>query len=271
MSRKYLKDIRLITGKLAACFQCHLKNITADELQAYMSRLKMGPVAKNNHRRVIVALFNFAREQGWLRKNETTAADALGAVKVKRKPPTVFTPDEMAALLSNASERFLPYLALIAFGGVRADEIADDEPEQGKSRGQLRWEDIDFKRNCINVPAEVSKTIRRKIEMQPNLRAWLAPYQHRKGFIYAVDPSTDRANCCTAAGVTWKPNAHRHSFASYRLEQTKNAAQVSLEMGNSARVVLRDYADVVHAEDAAKYWGITPADKGKVVAMSPAA
>ena len=236
-----------------------------------MARLKMGAVAKNNHRRVIVAMFNHAKAQGWLNKAETTAADALNVVKVKRTPPEIFTPEEMAALLSNASERFLPYLALIAFGGVRADDITDDEPRPGQSKGQLRWEDIDFVRHCVNVPESISKTIRRKIEMPINLRVWLAPYRGRKGFIYEVDPSTDRANCCKAAGVQWKANAHRHSFASYRLEQTKNAGQVALEMGNSPGVVLRSYADVVHAEDAARYWSIMPADTGKVVRMSAAA
>ncbi len=271
MSRKYLKDIRLITRKLSTCFQCNLKSITADELSDYMARLKMGAVAKNNHRRVIVALFNHAKAQGWLNKVETTAADALNVVKVKRTPPEIFTPEEMAALLSNASERFLPYLALIAFGGVRADEITDDEPKPGQSKGQLRWEDIDFDRNCVIVPEMISKTIRRKIEMPANLRAWLAPYRGRKGFIYEVDPSTDRANCCKAAGVQWKANAHRHSFASYRLEQTKNAGQVALEMGNSPGVVLRSYADVVHAEDAARYWGIIPEELGKVISLSAAA
>ncbi len=221
MSAKYLKDIRLITGKLADCFQCNLKTVTADELTAYMQRLKMGGTARNNHRRVIVAFFNYAKGQGWLNKAETTAADALAAVKVKRTPPEIFTPEEMDALLCHASERFLPYLALIAFGGVRADEITDDEPMPGQSKGQLRWEDIDFDRGVVNVPEKVSKTIRRKIEMQPNLRAWLAPYRGRKGFIYEVDPSTDRAKTCEAAGVTWKANAHRHSFASYRLEQRR--------------------------------------------------
>ena len=82
--------------------------------------------------------------------------------------------------------------------------------------------------------------------------------------------------------MAWKANAHRHSFASYRLEQTKDAQKVALEMGNSASVVLRSYADVVHAEDAAKYWALMPSgakktpdageapDAGKVVPMRPA-
>ncbi len=272
MSQKYLKDIRLITGKLATCFQCNLKNITAEELQGYMARLKMGAVAKNNHRRVIVGLFNYAKELGWLNKAEATAADALKNVKIKHTPPAIFTPEEMGAMLSHASERFLPYLALIAFGGLRADEITDDEPRPGEGKGQLRWEDIDFRRGAIIVPAAISKTGKaRKIIMPESLVAWLTPYAGRKGFIYEVDPSTDRAHCCKAAGVKWIDNGHRHSFASYRLEQTKNAGQVALEMGNSPGIVLKNYADIVHAEDAAKYWNIRPAETGKVLSMTAAA
>lgn len=301
MSPKYLKDIRQILGAadrdkkadeqkarggLSGTFHCNLKAVSSDQLREYIGRMKVGPVAKNNHRRVIVALFNFAKEQtpAWLSKNETTAADAIGNVKVRRKPPTIYTPAEMAALLSGSSERFLPYLALIAFGGVRADEITDDEAQEGQSKGQLKWEHIDFVRGVVTVPAEISKTIARKITMSANLRAWLAPYRDSTGFIFDVDPSTERAKACEAAGVIlygkgknarrleWKPNAHRHSFASYRLESTKSAAQVSLEMGNSPKIVLRDYADLVHAEDAAAYWGIAPvAEEGKVVEMAAVA
>ena len=32
----------------------------------------------------MVVLFNFAEEQGWLRANEETAADALGTYKIRR-------------------------------------------------------------------------------------------------------------------------------------------------------------------------------------------
>jgi integrase len=194
-------------------------------------------------------------------------------VKIKRKPPEIFTPAETAALLSAASERFLPYIALIFFGGLRADEISDDEPETGEERGQLRWEDIDFERGVVNVSAAVckGKKLRRKITMPPNLAQWLAPYRGRTGFIYNLEPSNDREKCATAAGIKWKHNGPRHSFASYRLEQCKSAAEVSLEMGNSPRMVLERYADVVHAEDAAAYWNIRPADSAKVVSMIPAA
>lgn len=271
LSARHIKDLKRITGKLTQAFAVNLKDITAEDLGRYIGNLKMGAVSKNNHLRNIKTLFSFARSQGWLTKNETTAADAVNFVKTKRKPPEIFTPSETAALLSAASERFLPYLALICFAGLRADEISEDEPRPGEERGQLRWEDIDFDRAVVNVPEAVSKTIKRKIKIQPNLAEWLAPYRGRTGFIYDLEPSNDREKCVVAAGVKWKHNALRHSFASYRLEACKSAAEVSLEMGNSPRIVLQNYNDTVHAEDAAAYWNIRPAAAGKVVPMPAAA
>ena len=260
MSPKYLKDIRLVLrGKLATAFQCNLKAITADELQGYMARLKMGPVAKNNHRRLIVALFNFAKAQGWLNKSESTAADALGAVKVKKQDVAIYTPDEMAGFLSAASANFLPWLALIGFGGVRREELAKG----------LAWEDVNFARRTIIVPAAIAKTGRkRKIEMADNLAAWLAPYADRTGPIFAIDPAKSLGKVVEASGVTWKRNALRHSFGSYRMEATKNAGQVALEMGNSPAVVMAHYHEIVHASDAKAYWSIVPAEAGKVVEMA---
>ena len=259
LSARHCKDLRRITGKLVHAFAVNLKDVTGEDLSRYIAGLKMGAVSKNNHLRNIKTLFTFGRSHGWLTKNETTAADAVNFVKTKRKPPEIFTPAETAKLLAAASERFVPYLALIFFGGLRADEISDDEPREGESRGQLRWEDIDFDRGVINVPEAVSKTIGRKITMQANLAQWLAPYQGRTGFIYDLDPTIDREKCVAASGVKWKHNGPRRSFASYRLDVCKSAAEVSLEMGNSPRMVLQNYATTVHAEDAVAYWNITPA------------
>ena len=59
-----------------------MKNVTADELQEYMGRLGGGKLTRNNHRRVIVGLFNHAKDQGWLDKTQDTAAEALNVAKV---------------------------------------------------------------------------------------------------------------------------------------------------------------------------------------------
>ncbi len=78
------------------------------------------------------------------------------------------------------------------------------------------------------------------------------------------------AKVSARSGVKWKRNALRHSFGSYRLEQTKNAGQVALEMGNSAKIVMDHYHEIVDAKTAREYWSIKPIPRTdrKIVAMA---
>ena len=250
ISPHYRKDLRLILEKgVGEHFRCNLSAVAPDDLRAYLNARNGGPVAKNNHRRLIVALFNFAKGAGWLPANESTAADALGTYRVKDKDVTIYTPDELVGLLRHADEDFVPWLALIAFGGVRHQEL---------HKG-LAWEHIDFAKGTLIVPAAIAKTGRkRKLDMPANLRQWLAPYQGRTGAVFAKDPDARIGKTAAAAGVAWKRNALRHSFGSYRMEAMKNAGQVSLEMGNSPAVVMAHYFEIVDASAAEAYWKISP-------------
>jgi integrase len=260
MSQAYLKDIRTILGRFASHFQCNLASIMREDLRDYLNAMNIGAVARNNHRRLIIVLFNFAKAQGWLRPNEQTAADALGAYKVKEHDVAIYTPAQVARLLGAADTEFLPYIALIAFGGVRREEL---------HKG-LTWEAINFDRGTILIPAAIAKTGRkRKIAMAENLLQWLAPYRGKHGAVFKADPRKRMAKVVAASGVKWQRNALRHSFGSYRMEQTKNAGQVALEMGNSAAVVMKHYFEVVDKTAADEYWSIYPFTRGdrKIVAM----
>jgi uncharacterized protein involved in type VI secretion and phage assembly len=99
---------------------------------------------------------------------------------------------------------------------------------------------------------------------------WLAPYRNRSGAIFAGDFRKPLARACAAAKVNYKRNALRHSFGSYRMETVRNAGQVSLEMGNSAAIVLKHYFDIVEARAAKEYWNIRPAAGGdrKIVPLA---
>lgn len=264
MSKLYLKDIRVIlTNGLAAHFRCNLASVSADDLRDYLNAKKdCGPVTKNNHRRMIVVLFNFAKAQGWLAPDAATAADALGAYKVKAKDVEIYAPGELGKLLEHADDGFLPYVCLLAFGGIRREELAKGLP----------WEAIDLTGGTILVPAAIAKTSKkRKVVMAENLRAWLAPYAGRTGPIFATDPRKRMASLSNAAGVKWKRNALRHSFGSYRMEATKNAGQVSLEMGNSAAVVMAHYFEIVDAAAATDYWSLRPTEEASnIVQMAEA-
>ncbi len=191
MSKVYLKDIRGLLGRFAAHFQCNIASIEPEDLRAYVGALKVGMVAKNNHRRLITGLFRFARNEGWLRPNEETAAQRGGAYKIKPRDVEIFTPAEVARLLAHADEDFLPWVALIAFGGIRNEEL---------HKG-LSWDAINFDNGCVIVSAAISKTNRkRKIELPENLLAWLAPYRCKTGAIFKRDSVSPSLGCAKRRG-----------------------------------------------------------------------
>jgi integrase len=79
----------------------------------------------------------------------------------------------------------------------------------------------------------------------------------------------DRAN----AGIAeWKPNALRHSFASYALRYSENANAVALEMGHSdADLLFKHYRELVLPAEARKYWNLVPTTRTgqkKVIPMA---
>jgi integrase len=135
----------------------------------------------------------------------------------------------------------------------------------------LMWEAINFSRGCVIVSAAIAKTGRkRKITMNENLLEWLAPYRLKSGAIFAKDPRKRIAKVVKASGVKWKRNGLRHSFGSYRMEQTKNEGLVALEMGNSPKVVKDHYFEIVDERAAREYWSIKPLPQHdrKIVALA---
>ncbi len=72
--------------------------------------------------------------------------------------------------------------------------------------------------------------------MSENLSEWLAAYRVKNGALFDKDPRKRIVKIVRLSDVTWKRNALRHSFGSYRMEQTKNEGQVAREMGNSPKV-----------------------------------
>ena len=61
------------------------------------------------------------------------------------------------------------------------------------------------------------------------------------------------------AGLTWKHNGLRHSFASYRLAAIHDAPRVAAELGHtSPQMLYSTYRELVLPEEAERYWKIAP-------------
>jgi len=60
----------------------------------------------------------------------------------------------------------------------------------------------------------------------------------------------------------------RHSFVSYRLAATGNAAQVALESGHDQAILFRHYRELVRPKDAERFFSIVPTEsRDKIVAI----
>jgi len=182
-------------------------------------------------------------------KNPVTPIDLI---TIKEEPPEIFTVDQLHSLLDTASFDVLPLVAIGAFAGVRYTEMT-----------RLNWEDINFQRGYIDVPAVVAKKQRRRlIKMEPCLRAWLAPYIGKTGKIWQNRKRrfhVDTGNMVKSLGFDWAKNGLRHSFASYHLAKFENAPALALMMGHRSPQMLFDYyREVVQPDEGERYFNLFP-------------
>ena len=270
---RYREDLRSRLNIFAESFGTKgTDRVTTSDLSEWINSLTLqsddkkplGARTYNHFIRVIHTFFVFAIEKGY---SEENPAAGLKTRKVADKTPEVFTPEEITLLLSHAKDDFLPALAIGAFAGIRSAEIE-----------RLEWKDVNLAERYIAVTAEKAKTgSRRTVPITDNLAAWLAPYANRTGKVWAGTHEAfyiAQESTAKAAGVAWKQNALRHSFASYRLVTAgREAGIVAGEMGNSPAMVSKHYVDLVKPSEAARWFNVFPPSKqqGEVLPVKFAA
>ena len=226
-----------------------ISEIGAAEIDAWLTEMSgtLSPQSVLNFRRVTHSLFTEAVWRGWTLKNPVTNATRP---KVPHTDVTIYTPEEAAKLLQACPERLAPLVALGLFAGLRTAEIM-----------HLDWSQIDMDGKSIRLVR--TKTGRpRIVPIGKNLHAWLAPRATSSGPLCTVAERMFAAELeatRTKAGITGdKDNAMRHSFGTYRTASTQNVAQVSLEMGNTPKMVEDHYRELVNKKQAAAFFAIVP-------------
>lgn len=106
-STRYLHDIQSRLGRLSDRFHGEISDLTTRELESWNSGLGCGPVARNAVRALVITLFNFARQRGYLSKHQPTEAAGVAAAK---EPPR-----RSAFLPLSRSQPFLRTLPLPSF------------------------------------------------------------------------------------------------------------------------------------------------------------
>lgn len=261
LSPRHLRDLRLRCQKFIDAHDVNISEVTTAQIETWLRGLGAKPRNRNNYARAVTTLFNFAKRAGYLPRDRDTAAGGLTLAKDVGGEVQIFTVEELTRALNRLADfrpRYLPFVAIGAFAGVRSAELA-----------RLNWEDFDFEHRLIVLRASKSKTAqRRHIPIQPNLLEWLRPYRDEKGPVVPSKKVQLRVrqllekevinNGQKELGIEWKPNALRHSYGSYRLPVVKSAAELALEMGNSPPMIFRHYRELVKPAEAARYWAIMP-------------
>jgi integrase len=256
-SEKYCRWMEQRLARLAAKYKGRtIASITAPELETFLNGLNVSAGTRNTYRRDLVTLWSWAVKNRFATTNEAQAVDTA---RVTQAAPEIFTPKQAAALMAQSKGDVAAFHAIGLFAGLRVAEIK-----------RLTWEDVDLAGGYIHVSAQASKTrSRRLVPILPNLADWLAPIAKKEGPVLEKNFQKRQLATRAAAGITkWPENGLRHSFVSYRLAATGNAAQTALEAGHDQAVLFRHYRELVRPADAAAYFSIAPEQAENIIKLA---
>ena len=264
LSGAYLRDVRNRWRRFQDDFgpETLACDVTPEKLRRWLAALPVSSITKGNFHRTISAVFAHAMH------SELVTDNPFRRVKKPtvetRDGVEVFTPGQMAALLTAANSAWLPALAIGGFAGLRPEELR-----------RLDWEEIDFNGGFIEIKASKSKTGKRRlVAVSKNLRAWLAPYVGESGRVVKPNERKHRLAAMKAAGLErWPADVLRHSFASYHVAQHKDLNATALELGHtSTKMLFQHYREAVKPEAARQWWALMPTPKAgrKVISFTAA-
>lgn len=247
-TRILLADLRAF----AECFTGKIEDIPRKDAEKWLSARKVGDRRWNNIRENLVALWRFARREGAI-KAAACGAELIERKKVKYNVET-YSSEEFDAYLSTIARAWFPSLVTAGLCGVRPMEMWI-EARSADPKPVLEWRHFNWEKRKIDVPPEVAKDRRRRfVPICDSAFELLTPWRSAKGFlapredVYKLTPVWAKA-----AGVKWRKDGWRHSYASYRLAITQNASALSEEMGNSVHMIRTHYLDLKH-EDEGERW-----------------
>ena len=122
LSVRYIKQLEYDMNRFTGRFKNRLSDVKGMDVDAWLRELGVGPRTRNNLRNSVQALFNFAISRKYLPKDHDEI-DAVPLAKDKGGEIEIYTPLEMAELLTVASPEHVPFLAIGAFAGIRHAEL----------------------------------------------------------------------------------------------------------------------------------------------------
>lgn len=265
----------------------------------------VGSRRRDNVLDYIRSFFKFARDRGYL-PDVVTEAKKVPRIHTDALNSSIsyFSVVETRLIMAHVSEEWLPYAVLRLFSGGRSEELALGKDAK-KSKDPLRWDDFDWDEREIVVRPETSKVGRaRRMPIVDNAFQWLIPYRNCTGYIAPKGKRPDRefgrggrleqhlngilqrtamlkndlpvqlhldviapAQLPLLTEFSYRQNAMRHSYGSYRAAVLKNVHQLAEEMGDSPAMIRRHYDNPRPKSQAKAYFAILPKKAADIISI----
>jgi len=258
LRERSLSTLKHRLGNVSAEFgPTNLDALTTETLAAWFDRVGFQGVNRKNYRKELGSLFNWAIKRGHLTRNP-----ALGITipRMDERLPEFLTVEQTQTLFRTAERTatgLIPYLALAAFAGLRRAELERMDASAITIEG-------------IRVTAQAAKLRQQRwVTLLPTLAKWWTAYPPT-GPITGPNVRRELDRLIDAAGIRpWPQNALRHSFATYHLAWTQDAAKTAHELGHaSSDMLFRHYRGLATQEQARRYFEILPENTPKEKAQN---
>jgi len=257
-SIRHVQTQKSRTTRFAKAFNCLPKSIQREAIELFLDNLAVSAETRTKEIQAISQFTNWMIRLKYAPKDLSEEIKALQKPITKDSQITIWSVDELAEILNNSPKDCIPYLVIGAFCGLRPSEIL-----------RANWSHITSCGGHFEVIGEKGKKSRRTVPLSEAAKAWLADHKKASGPISPY-PRSNKVHKLIKDSInqirlkwnkkafTWKDNALRHSYGSYRVSVIKNIPQVAYEMGNSSRMIQTHYLHVVTPEEGQRYFSILP-------------
>jgi integrase len=253
-----MNRIRWDLKRLLRCFPGKaVADITVANLVGFLETGRPGMKTHNNRRGIVSTFLKFAFQRGWIAENPIPKVPHY-RIRRKRGVAQTFTSAQTAVLMEFLETydggRWVPYFVLCLFGGIRPGvphgEIARLKPDA-----------VNLDEGVIFISAEVSKVREpRKVEIQPNLAAWMRAYPLKKFPIILGNFKKRRQRFAKKFGLTH--DVLRHTFISMFVAKYRSIGEAAIQAGNSESIIRKHYLDLKTKKEAEEFFGILPKHAG---------
>lgn len=238
---KYVTSLKQYLNQFARGRENQLvSEINLDALESWFASRNEAPATRNSNMGRLSSFFALAVKRGWAMRNPV---DQMEKAIVDRKLPPILSVEQSGRLLEACPQRIKPFLVLALFAGIRPDEIL-----------RMTWEHVNLD---LKFALVVSKT-RNQRHVQLEFPIVKALARHKETFKKLVPSFSTvrrwRKEARELIGGKWDQDILRHTAASYLLARHGDAGKVSTMLGNSPKILLKDYNNPRAVADHDKFW-----------------